>query len=306
MYCCQPYIGKKYCTRKRSSIVIIMLYLLASIYSIPQFFERTYKIEYIIDVPFVMPEFTSVGTNYYYHSIYQIFFYSAFVVLVPFIIILVLNIFLVYDIIKSNKRHRKLSLAFKPTMRCNNNLSSEETKKCKKNLIFCLNCQKKSNSMTNDTNGNVEIEFLNESMEQSILKAKKHSIISNRSIFNITEKSLRNDVTIMLIGLIVVFFICLTPSTILRLITYKKQKIIFEKLYALFLDISNLLVVCNSTLNCIMYVMLGRKFREQFLKAFCPRIYRKRIKNMNSNLFSVHKHDLNTNDHSHNRLNGVL
>ena len=283
-----------------------MLYLLASIYSIPQFFERTYKIEYIIDVPFVMPEFTSVGTNYYYHSIYQIFFYSAFVVLIPFIIILVLNIFLVNDIIKSNKRHRKLSLAFKSTMRCNNNQSFEETKMCKKSFIFCLTCQKKSKPMATDTNVNPEIELLNCSIEQSILKAKKHSIISNRSIFNITEKSLRNDVTIMLIGLVVVFFICLTPSTILRLITYKKQKIIFEKLYALFLDISNLLVVCNSTLNCIMYVMLGKKFREQFLKAFCPKIYRKRIKNMNSSLFTVQKNDFNINDQNQNTVKRAL
>ena len=99
----------------------------------------------------------------------------------------------------------------------------------------------------------------------------------------------------MLIGLIVVFFICLTPSTILRLITYKNQKILFEKLYALFLDISNLLVVCNSTLNCIMYVMLGKKFREQFLKAFCPKIYRKKIKN---SLFNVQRNETNLN-HNH-------
>ena len=160
--------------------------------------------------------------------------------------------------------------------------------------MFCLACKKNVNA-TNamDTNSSGEVEHLNGSVEQSILKAKKHSIISNRSIFNIQEKSLRNDVTIMLIGLIVVFFICLTPSTILRLITYKKQKIIFEKIYALCLDISNLLVVCNSTLNCIMYVMLGKKFREQFLKAFCPKMYRKRIKNQNSTLFTIQRNEAN-------------
>ena len=65
LYCCQPYIGNKYCTRKRASIVIIMLYLMASIYSIPQFFERTYKIECIIDVPFVVPVFTGIILLFY-------------------------------------------------------------------------------------------------------------------------------------------------------------------------------------------------------------------------------------------------
>lgn len=77
LYCCQPYIGAKYCTRKRASIVIVLLYLLAIIYSIPQFFERTYKIDYVIGVPFFKPEFTSIGLNYYFRSIYQIFFYSG-------------------------------------------------------------------------------------------------------------------------------------------------------------------------------------------------------------------------------------
>lgn len=221
--------------------------------------------------------------------------------MIPFIIILVLNVFLVYDIIQSNKRHRKMSLAFRSTairLQKENN-----TKKKSKNILLNLLCKKKRNVETETSFGGGgvttnEIENLNGSNEQCIKGAKKHSIISNRSIFNITEKTLRNDVTIMLIGLIVVFFICLTPSTILRLITYKGQKIIFEKFYALFLEISNLLVVCNSTLNCIMYVMLGKKFREQFVKAFCPKLYRKRIKNLNANFLNVQNNTRLNGEHS--------
>ena len=70
------------------------------------------------------------------------------------------------------------------------------------------------------------------------------------------------------------------------------------KFYALFLEISNLLVVCNSTLNCIMYVMLGKKFREQFVKAFCPKLYRKRIKNLNANFLNVQNNTRLNGEHS--------
>ena len=305
IYCCQPYYSGKYCTRKRASIIIILLYILASLYSIPQFFERSYEIEKVIDVPFVVPVFTSIGKNYYFRSIFQIFIYSAFVVLIPFTIILILNVFLIYDIIKSNKRHRKLSLAFK----VNNENDCNNKKNTGNNKIKSVLCSKKntkantdSNNETDHLNGSIDInqQLSSNNTTNNIIKAKKHSIISNKSIFNIAEKTMRNDVTIMLIGLIVVFFICLTPSTILRLITYKRQNIIFEKLYTLFLDISNLLVVCNSTLNCIMYVMLGKKFREQFIKSFCPKIYKKKLKNYHSTLFTSYK---NENKHYHNNNN---
>jgi hypothetical protein len=40
LYVCHPYYGGKFCTRKRASVVLICLYLLAFIYSIPQFLER--------------------------------------------------------------------------------------------------------------------------------------------------------------------------------------------------------------------------------------------------------------------------
>lgn len=40
LYVCHPYYGGKFCTRKRASIVLVCLYFLAFIYSIPQFLER--------------------------------------------------------------------------------------------------------------------------------------------------------------------------------------------------------------------------------------------------------------------------
>ena len=95
----------------------------------------------------------------------------------------------------------------------------------------------------------------------SLFRNRKQSV-------NFTDKKKRNDVTIMLVGLIVVFFICQAPTTILRLITIKQLSIQFNKVYYNLQDVSNLLIVTNSTLNCILYIMLGKKFRKELMTTF--------------------------------------
>lgn len=157
--------------------------------------------------------------------------------------IMLLNVFLVYEIVKSRKRLRKMSFA-------SSHFASNGTK------LRGLSCFRKKDSKTESDS--VELDNLNKT---------KNSVCSQ---VNFASKSVRNDVTLMLVGLIVVFFICQVPSTILRLITFKNLSIFFKPLYQSTLDISNFLVVCNSTVNCILYVMLGKKFRDEFIKTFFP------------------------------------
>lgn len=50
LYVCKPFVGVKYCTRQRASLIICLLYILASVYSIPQFLERKYVKEEIYGI----------------------------------------------------------------------------------------------------------------------------------------------------------------------------------------------------------------------------------------------------------------
>jgi hypothetical protein len=111
---------------------------------------------------------------------------------------------------------------------------------------------------------------------------KKNSTAVKASISAGSQHVMSNDVGIMLFGLIAVFLICQLPSSILRLITFKNLSIFFQPFYASSLDVSNFLIVTNSTLNCLLYVMLGKKFRREFLHTFFPRCYREPV-NMNNN-----------------------
>lgn len=93
---------------------------------------------------------------------------------------------------------------------------------------------------------------------------------------SVVEKTLRNDVTVMIVGLVVVFLICQLPSSVLRLLMFQNIRIQFEPAYVHSLDVSNFLIVVNSTLNCILCVMLGRKFRREFIQCFFGRFVKPR------------------------------
>lgn len=146
----------------------------------------------------------------------------------------------------------------------------------------CFNFIKRSSKLNKAENQGIKGNA-NESSEPCLNNYPKFSMTSQRSGFNFGANHLRNDVTLMLVGLIVVFFICQVPSTVLRLITFKNLALFFKPLYQSTLDISNFLVVCNSTVNCILYVMLGKKFRAEFFKTFCPKLYHKNQAYSNTN-----------------------
>ena len=267
LYVCKPYLGIKVCTRKRSCYIICALYLLSIIYSIPQFFEFKYDVHNITSKNIlIIPSLTEIGRSQIFFRIYHIFIYTLFICLIPFGTISILNSFLINDIMESNKRHRNLMPnIYKASLKCAMVVTScpEDTK------VSML------------PNGNFL--FRNGSNEQDVLllnqqKTKKVSTPSLRQSNDLkfNEKSYKNDVTVLLVGLVITFMICQLPSTILRLIAYKDRTITFNTAYQRCMDISNFLIVLNSSSNCLLYVMLGKKFRKEFIRTMCPDCFLKK------------------------------
>ena len=314
LYVCQPYYGIKHCTRRRSTIIIICLYLLAAIYSIPQFLERSYDIVDILGTEHIFGNLTALGRNKYFIYVYHVFIYCIFVCFIPFTTIFVLNVFLIYDIIKSNRRRRDMSLRFLDATNLNllnghdvgngvadlsiasrHSVSYGEWRHYPSKLLACFK-KKSANAqdpqVQDDTIGNTNNIIItgvtepclspnNRRVSCAVSEGRKPSVSifrNRKQSVNFTDKKIRNDVTIMLVGLIVVFFICHAPSTVLRLITFQDLKITFNPLFYNSQDVSNFLVVTNSTLNCILYIMLGKKFRKEFLATFfskCIAVYKR-------------------------------
>ena len=86
---------------------------------------------------------------------------------------------------------------------------------------------------------------------------------------NAKEKK-RNDTTVMLIGVIVIFFICQGPALIARMvyaidITYAATSMTFHIIN----EVSNFLVIINSAINIVPYYFFGKRFRKEFWRLFC-------------------------------------
>ncbi|CAG9861011.1 unnamed protein product [Phyllotreta striolata] len=71
----------------------------------------------------------------------------------------------------------------------------------------------------------------------------------------------------MLLGVVVVFFICNLLPLVINIIECFNVRIPFELDYLL--QVSNLLVTINSSVNFIIYVIFGEKFKRLFLILFC-------------------------------------
>ena len=193
---CKPKIGRKFCTKKRSFNIVLLLFFLSIVYSMPTFFERNYKMVNISSTKVILfSSLTSFGGSQTYFRIYHLYIYTIFICLIPFGTIAILNSFLINSVIKF-KRHKK-----------NFKLDS----------------------------------LLNTNEEEISGKQDQHLLINH------------TDITILLISLVLVFSICQLPSTILRLITYKNREIIFNPIYIISMDVSNFLIVINSTINCVLY-----------------------------------------------------
>lgn len=81
----------------------------------------------------------------------------------------------------------------------------------------------------------------------------------------------RMDTTVMLIGVVVIFFICQLPAMVSRIVwALEDNPKAFVKLplYALN-EIGNFLIVLNSSINIVPYYFFGQRFRREFLRLFC-------------------------------------
>ncbi|KAH9494674.1 hypothetical protein Btru_020178 [Bulinus truncatus] len=100
-----------------------------------------------------------------------------------------------------------------------------------------------------------------------LIRAVHLSRLKGKEI-NAREKH-RNDTTVMLIGVIIIFLICQGPALVSRLIYAFKPKTSTENPIYLLNEIGSFLVNLNSAINIVPYYLFGRKFRSEFRRLFC-------------------------------------
>ena len=89
------------------------------------------------------------------------------------------------------------------------------------------------------------------------------------------KQSRENNVTIMLVSVVIVFIICQVPALVYNLAYAIDRQYVMTKFgYQVLSSLRNFLVNLNSAINFLLYCALGQKFRRIFLHTFCRRCVR--------------------------------
>lgn len=238
---------------KQVKLTILMLYFIAFVYLIPQMFEKKLSLIEIQRKTYVFTTITNFGQTRLFRQIFHLWFYMLAIYILPFILIMVFNLVLLRAYFKSRNRCKKYKLKRDPTQILKD-YNSVNT-----------NCDEASKTEPEQK----------ETMLGSNL-VPKFSIVSSLS-FNkpLSSPNLQNTknshrgraLTLTLFGVVAIFFICHFPAAIAKIIYVIYPNIEFDKsaFASICLDLSNFLIMCNSSINFLLYIVFGpAKFRQEF------------------------------------------
>ncbi len=117
----------------------------------------------------------------------------------------------------------------------------------------------------------------------------------NREIITSRTSTEENNITLVMIVIILVFIVCQTPSALNQILFYimdDKQKVICSH-YMRFYHICNLLIIMNSSMNFVIYCVFRRQFQQDLWLLFRGKPPRQRcstIKRLHNNSFRNSSH----------------
>lgn len=107
-----------------------------------------------------------------------------------------------------------------------------------------------------------------------LLVTVKRSRIMGRRMSLGVDPSPKNDTTIMLVAVVVVFLVCQLPALIIKTI-FASQPEKFVRMDSkydylnIIQEVANFLVIVNSAINIILYCGFSKRFRKTFAQIFC-------------------------------------
>ncbi|CAH1783894.1 unnamed protein product [Owenia fusiformis] len=201
---CKPFFARLMCTVKRAILFICLIFAISIIIKIPSFFEFQImtEVDPLTNITFVHVKNTELFDNATYMVIYTSIIDGLLFTVLPFILLVVLNVYLICEVRRSSSFLRRNTL--------------------------------------NDSDNSIQKEEF--------------------------------QITLMLISVIVVFFICQAPMVIFTsLFNLNKTRIINTITPTLFtfMSVSKLLITIKSAVNFVLYCWFSEKFWQTFKKIVC-------------------------------------
>ena len=255
-------------------LTCLLLYIGASLFLIPQFFEKKIIRLEIEHKVYVFPQVTEFGQSRLFRQMFHLWFYLIVVYTLPFLLIFMFNYLLLRTFLNSRKKCKPYKLKKSPTDILKDNqvslvdastaLTLDETKSrlvSYKNVNTLnpptvIDLKDKSTILTDDgSTGGIPKKTL---LKCDLSKAKS----------NIKDQRNRN-LTFTLFGVVLMHSLCYLPSIVVRFFYALYPRLEFEYnknlFISVFTDFSNFLIMLNSSLNFILYIVFGpSKFSEEF------------------------------------------
>ena len=233
-------IAKRYKTSpllnklNKARLNIILLYLLAILYLIPQLFEKRITLIEVENKTYLFAELTKFGQSKLFRQLFHLWFYLVSVYLIPFFLILTFNFILLRAFLNSKKRCQRYLIKKEQ-----NDAILRENRSFSVNNIEELNPQtkltnSKSNNLTvnNNTQTNISsisIETRENSTAKSVILADtsqellKPEVNVTRSTTFRKQNSIKisnrsRSLTLTLFGVVCVFGVCHLPAAISKIL----------------------------------------------------------------------------------------
>jgi hypothetical protein len=239
----------------RARLIIILLYMVSILYLIPQWFEKKLTYIEVQHRVYVFTTITDFGQSKLYRQIFHLWFYMFAIYIIPFLLILLFNLILLKTFMNSKKRCSQYKLKNDPSVIIKEGTSI-------------------AGAVTNDCTNvdNVTITSLTRlSVRPSIVQQQPRASTSPRIslAININRMKVINKsrvLTLTLFGVVAIFFVCHFPAAVCKIIYVLYPRVEFESVLAsFFLDLSNFLIMFNSSINWVLYIAFGPgKFRQEF------------------------------------------
>ncbi|KAK4467843.1 hypothetical protein MN116_008490 [Schistosoma mekongi] len=283
-----PIIGRQYCTKQRARYIVLIIFVLCTLFTLPDYFKRTIQLHHnqnnnltLNQYQFIVvdTQFNTLLTQFGYDYINQIVF-----VLLPMILLIIFNSLLIRSVFHANHKRYLLTKHHRNKLntlhhQINNNNNNNNNNNDNNQL---LNQSTLATTTTTTTTNQLAPIIVRDALEASLrttINITSSITQSFRTIpntidllppLNMKRNKLgeQHRITLMLIVIVIAFVLLQLPSMV-PTITINlwntgivKSTQYTKKCLLIYANISNVLLIINAALNFVFYSLFSTKFRQ--------------------------------------------
>jgi hypothetical protein len=243
IYLALPLKVDSICTIKNTLRTILIIFVFCVLYNLPKFFEVEHELmnSSKTNQTYYQAKSTELGKNPIYNQIINRYCYLIFVYGVPFLILLIVNIGIVFKLVETKKRKNNL-LGISKANNDHAGAKSNET----------LNSNGASNAIVNNASS--------PSSDKSTRKKQQHHGHKSSHI------KFDPKITLMVLAVVSAFFCCQFPYLIMWLLPSSYHLNVW---YYIGKTICDFLLTFNCCINFLIYCVFGQNFRSIATQLLC-------------------------------------